>query len=79
VAAVSVTAMEPLSTFRDRVADARERLADAAGPGGLLPEDWEAHRRRVLQQGVPVEPAAWKALVHRAHRLALDVPGPMRE
>jgi hypothetical protein len=79
VSAVSVTAMEPLSTFRDRVADARERLADAAGPGGLLPEDWEVHRRRVQQQGVHVEPAAWKALVHRAHRLAIDVPGPIRE
>ncbi len=79
VAAVSVDAMEPLSTFRDRVADARKRLADAAGPGGLLPEDRELHRRRVQQQGVCVEPAAWKALVHRARRLAIDVPGPISQ
>ena len=45
-------------------------------PGRLLPEDWEAHRRRVQQQGVVVEPAAWKSLAHRAHRLAVDCPDP---
>jgi LDH2 family malate/lactate/ureidoglycolate dehydrogenase len=76
VAAVSINAMEPLSAFHDRVAAGRERLA-AAGRAGLLPEEWEAHRRRAQQQGVMVDPAAWKSLVHRAHRLNIDVPRPI--
>lgn len=76
VAAAAVTAVESLSAFHERVAAGRRKLA-AAGASGLLPEEWEAHRRRARHQGIVVDPAAWKSLVHRANRLAVEVPSPI--
>jgi LDH2 family malate/lactate/ureidoglycolate dehydrogenase len=75
VAAVSVPAMEPLATWHARLAAIADRMSSA--PGRLPPGAWEARRRRVHQEGVVVEPAAWKSLARWAHRFSMDVPGPI--
>ena len=49
VAAVSVTAMESLSTFHERVADTLHGLDEA--DGRLLPVPWEARRREAREHG----------------------------
>jgi LDH2 family malate/lactate/ureidoglycolate dehydrogenase len=74
VAAVAVTAMEPLSAFHERVADALDGLDESAGR--LLPAAWEARRREAREHGVSVEPAAWRALVRWADRLGVEPPAP---
>lgn len=75
LAAASVPALESLSSFDRRLAAVAGGLADA--PGRLLPDIWEARRREARQKGVAIEPSAWKSLVDRAGRLAVDVPGPV--
>jgi LDH2 family malate/lactate/ureidoglycolate dehydrogenase len=79
VAAVSVTALEPLSAFHERVAAAGRGMLATPGPGRLLPEDWEAHRRRAREEGVMVTPAAWKSLAHRARQFSIGVPDPLAD
>ena len=74
VAAISVTAMEPLATFHERVAEAIQSLDGSAGR--LLPGSWDRHRREVREHGVAVEPAAWEALVRRAERQGIAPPAP---
>jgi hypothetical protein len=61
-----------MATDHQRLAAVGRGIAPAAGR--LVPESWEAHRRRVQQHGVVVEPAAWKSLTHWARRLSVDVP-----
>lgn len=80
VAALAVTGPESLSSWHDRVAVARGRSAaedTGARPGVLDPEGWEAHRRRLWQEGVEVASPVWKPLVQRAHHLAIDPPAPL--
>jgi LDH2 family malate/lactate/ureidoglycolate dehydrogenase len=72
IAAVSIPALEPLTTFQERVGAALEGLAST--PGQLLPTTWDAHRREIQEHGVPIAPGAWKSLNHWAHRLGVEVP-----
>jgi hypothetical protein len=67
--------MESLATWHERLAALGDRMP--AAPGRLPPDAWEARRRRVQQEGVVVEPAAWKSLAHWAHRCSVDVPDPI--
>jgi LDH2 family malate/lactate/ureidoglycolate dehydrogenase len=75
VAAVSVPALEPLTTFHARVAAALSERTEA--PGRLLPQTWDAHRRAARAQGVPLAAPAWKSLADWARRLAVDLPRPV--
>jgi len=75
VAALGVTAMEALSTFHERVADAIRGLDETAGR--LLPGPWEARRVAAQEHGVAVDPAAWKALVGWADRSSVVPPAPL--
>lgn len=74
VAAVSATALEPLATLHERVADAITGLEGAAGR--LLPGPWDRHRREVREHGVGVDPAAWEHLAGHAARLGVAPPAP---
>ncbi len=74
VAAISVHALEPLSSFHERVADTLKGLDEK--DGRLLPARWEAHRREVREHGLPVEPAVWEALLRWAQRLGIEPPAP---
>lgn len=76
VAAVSVTAMEPLAAFHARLADALRGLDEAGGR--LLPGPWEARRRDARERGVAVPPAAWNGLARRAERFGVEPPAPLR-
>ena len=75
VAAVAVSAVEPLSAFHQRVAAAWYGREEA--PGRLLPDAWEARRREVFVRGIAIAQPAWKSLNQWAHRLAVEVPGPL--
>jgi LDH2 family malate/lactate/ureidoglycolate dehydrogenase len=74
VAAIGLPALEPLSTFQERVGDAmRDQLG---GPGRFPPIAWEAHRRAAREHGVEVASSSWKKLRRWADRLGVDPPGP---
>jgi hypothetical protein len=75
VAALSVPAIESLTSWHERLAALGGAISPA--PGRLSPEEWEGRRHRAQQEGVIVEPAAWKSLARWAHRLSVDVPGPL--
>jgi LDH2 family malate/lactate/ureidoglycolate dehydrogenase len=75
VAAVSVPAAEPLSTFHERVATTLKGLTET--PGRLLPAEWDLHRREAREQGLALTPTAWKSLNPWAHRLAVEMPTPL--
>jgi hypothetical protein len=75
VGAVSVPALAPDATDRERLVTGGRGISPA--PGRLLPEAWESRRRQVQRDGVAIEPAAWKSLVQWAHKLAVDVPDPL--
>lgn len=72
VAALSVPAWEPLTTFHRRVTEAVRGLGPA--DGRLLPAPWEAHRREARERGVAVETHAWRELLDRAERAGLTPP-----
>jgi LDH2 family malate/lactate/ureidoglycolate dehydrogenase len=74
VAAVSVSVLEPLTTFHHRVAAAWKGLP--AAPGRLLPDAWDAHRRDAREHGVAIATPVWRLLNEWARRLAVDVPRP---
>jgi hypothetical protein len=74
VAALANSEAGPPSVSHDRFAAAQERLADAPSARMLAPDDLEVNRRRLWRDGLEVAPAAWKSLVDRARRLAIDVP-----
>jgi LDH2 family malate/lactate/ureidoglycolate dehydrogenase len=75
VAAASVPALAPSADDRQRlVADGR---GISPAPGRLLSDAWAARRRQAQQDGVAIEPAAWKALAHWARRLSVDAPEPL--
>ncbi len=72
VAALSVTAMEALSTFHERVSAALGGLE--SGPGRLLPVPWEERRRDVREHGLPIDHNLWEALVRHAAGIAVEPP-----
>jgi LDH2 family malate/lactate/ureidoglycolate dehydrogenase len=77
VAALSVTALEPLAAFQERVG----RIATQA-PGGpiaaasLSPRAWESSRREARERGIAVTDDAWTRLQAWADRLAVSMPAP---
>ncbi len=74
VAAVAIAALEPMATFHERVGVSLRDLGDA--PGRLIPEAWEAHRRKAYEHGLVIAASAWKKLAHWAERLEVEVPKP---
>lgn len=74
VAALSIKAMEPLSTFHERV-ESTMKEADE-GHGRLLPTAWETRRRVAREQGVPVTKASWSRFSEWATRLRVPLPSP---
>ncbi len=74
LAAVSVTAWEPLTAFHERVAAALPDLAEI--PGRLVPGLWDTQRREVHERGIEVPASAWKSLSQWARRLAVEIPSP---
>jgi LDH2 family malate/lactate/ureidoglycolate dehydrogenase len=69
IAAFAVAAWEPLPVFHSRVKEALD--GRAAGPGQLLPTAWEAHRRTVREQGVPLPDAVRQELSRWAERVGV--------
>lgn len=74
IVAVAVTAMEPLATFHERVADAIRGLDES--PGRLLPGPWEARRAEARRLGVALDPSTFDTLRDRAGRLGVEMPRP---
>jgi LDH2 family malate/lactate/ureidoglycolate dehydrogenase len=74
VAALCVTAIEPLTSFHARVA----ALIDGPDeePWRLLPSVWDGHRREAQNRGIIVSDSGWKHLEHWGRRLAVEIPGP---
>jgi LDH2 family malate/lactate/ureidoglycolate dehydrogenase len=75
IAALAVAAWEPLPKFHDRV-HAVLRDHHDPGPGQLLPDAWEAHRRDVRERGVPLPAAVRKDLARWAERLGVTPVDP---
>jgi hypothetical protein len=73
LAAVSVTAWEPLAAFHERVAALHDRDET---PGRLVPAVWDAQRREARERGIAVPASAWKSLNEWAQRLAVEIPSP---
>ncbi len=72
ILALAVPAMEPLTSFQDRVG---QLFRDAAaGRGRLLPGRWEAHRIEARERGVSVDEASAAALRGWADRLNVAWP-----
>ena len=72
LAAVSVTAWEPLAAFHERVAAALNDQAET--PARLLPRDWDARRREAQDLGIAVPVPIWKSLNEWAQRVAVEIP-----
>ncbi len=77
IAALSIAALEPISTFHERVAAVAAR-AEAMGirSGFLCPQAWEVCRRDAREQGVAVEKSVWHRLKGWADRHAITLPEP---
>jgi LDH2 family malate/lactate/ureidoglycolate dehydrogenase len=74
VGAVAIAALEPLATFHERVEVSLRELGET--PGRLVPEAWEAHRRKAHEHGLVIAAPAWKKLAHWAERLGVELPKP---
>lgn len=71
ILALAVPALEPLTSFHDRVAGSFPGQASA---GTLLPEPWEARRREARERGVVLDDAASAALGRWSERLQVPRP-----
>ncbi|CAN5893442.1 hypothetical protein BH23PLA1_BH23PLA1_40300 [soil metagenome] len=78
VVALAVSALEPLSSFQERVSAACEVRGDRrVGPhssGWLAPREWEARRRAVREHGLGLPSAVEEALRKRAEAAGLSFP-----
>jgi hypothetical protein len=72
VLAATVPAVEPLSSFFERV-DAAIK-AEGNTPGVLRPSTWDAHRRDVREHGVPLEADEVDRLKQWGERFGLPLP-----
>jgi LDH2 family malate/lactate/ureidoglycolate dehydrogenase len=72
ILALAVSAMEPLTSFHERVASSFAHANQGAGV--LSPEAWEARRREARERGVSLDPAAIQALRGWADRLGVPWP-----
>lgn len=74
VAALSIKAIEPLSTLHERV-DCMIRETGEA-PGRLLPPTWERRRLAARERGIAVTKPSWARLGEWADRLRVPPPSP---
>ncbi len=74
VQAVSVAAIESLTTLQERVAAGMAEVSPVEPEGLLRPVAWESHRQEVLDHGVPVTVEHWEALMVWAKRFDVDPP-----
>ena len=74
ILALSVSAMEPLTSFQRRVSAS---LDGRAGGGYLSPGPWEARRREVRERGITLDEATSAGLGAWADRLKLARPSPL--
>jgi hypothetical protein len=75
VAALAVTAFEPLATFHERI---DEYLGGSPPvPGEIRPEDWEARRVDLLERGLPLPDPVRRDLQRWAERFKLTWPTPL--
>jgi LDH2 family malate/lactate/ureidoglycolate dehydrogenase len=72
ILALAVSAMEPLTSFHERVASSFDGGYEAAGL--LSPRSWEARRRDAREHGVSIEPDAIQSLRAWATRLGVSWP-----
>jgi LDH2 family malate/lactate/ureidoglycolate dehydrogenase len=75
VAALAVSALEPLATFHERV-NAALRAPDGALPL-LRREPWEKTRAEARERGLPLGESALAALKHWSERLGATLPVPL--
>ena len=73
ILALAVAAIEPLTTFQDRVAASFAGKADE-GPGRLSPVPWDARRKLAREKGVGLDEAASAGLRAWADRLGVPWP-----
>jgi len=77
VAALAVSALEPLATFHERVTAA---LGEPDGSTALLHrERWEKARAEAREHGLPLGDSALAALKHWSERLGAALPNPLHE
>ena len=74
VAALMVTAIEPLTTFHER---AKTALPRTESPGYLLPGPWDERRQALRDRGVALDREAVEAFRGWADRLRLELPAPL--
>ena len=72
ILALSVAAMEPLTTFHERVASSFREPID--GRGQLGPDSWETRRREARDHGVSLDEASSAVLKGWAGRLGMPWP-----
>jgi LDH2 family malate/lactate/ureidoglycolate dehydrogenase len=72
VAALSVNAMEPLSSLHDRVAKAIQTLGN--GDGLLAPGPWNDRRRSAHTRGLALASGTLRALRVHSERLGIAIP-----
>jgi hypothetical protein len=72
--AIAVSALEPLTTFHERVT-AISKAVSRFDNHGLTDSGMEC-RRRAREHGVAIEPAAWKSLKAKAQLLGVEFPHP---
>jgi LDH2 family malate/lactate/ureidoglycolate dehydrogenase len=77
IVALTVTALEPLATFHERVLTATRDWPE--GPGRLLPGPWSARRAEFRRQGVAIDSRAWAELRRRAQQIGAESPAPIHE
>jgi LDH2 family malate/lactate/ureidoglycolate dehydrogenase len=75
VAALAVTAFEPLATFHERI---DEYLGGSPSvPGEVRPSEWEARRIELLEGGLPLPDPVRRELQRWAERFNLAWPTPL--
>jgi LDH2 family malate/lactate/ureidoglycolate dehydrogenase len=74
VAVLAISALEPLTSFHDRLA---ATLPREVTEGQLRPDRWEEHRRTLREHGLPLDAPTRKALRAHADRLGVPFPEPV--
>ena len=72
ILALAVSAMEPLTSFHERVGSSFDHAQEGAGL--LSPRSWEARRRDAREHGVSIDPDTLQSLRGWASRLGVPWP-----